>query len=39
MSRLHGRLDLPDALPLYQAYLEMPLASISGAAPAKASEY
>ena len=28
---LHGRLDLPDALPLYQAYPEMPLVSISNA--------
>ncbi len=26
---LHGRLDLPDALPLYDAYPEMPLVSIS----------
>ncbi|MGH6935630.1 MAG: glycosyltransferase, partial [Methylocella sp.] len=28
---LHGRLDLPDALPLYEAYPEMPLISISHA--------
>lgn len=28
---LHGRLDLPDALPLYRAYPEMPLISISDA--------
>jgi glycosyltransferase involved in cell wall biosynthesis len=28
---LHGRLDLPDALPLYRAYPEMPLVSISDA--------
>ena len=28
---LHGRLDLPDAFPLYQAYPEMPLISISDA--------
>ena len=28
---LHGRLDLPDALPLYRAYPEMPLVSISNA--------
>jgi glycosyltransferase involved in cell wall biosynthesis len=28
---LHGRLDLPDALPLYMAYPEMPLVSISNA--------
>lgn len=28
---LHGRLDLPDALPLYNAYPEMPLVSISNA--------
>jgi glycosyltransferase involved in cell wall biosynthesis len=28
---LHGRLDLPDAFPLYQAYPEMPLISISNA--------
>ena len=28
---LHGRLDLPDAFPLYQAYPEMPLVSISNA--------
>ena len=28
---LHGRLDLPDALPLYKAYPEMPLVSISNA--------
>jgi glycosyltransferase involved in cell wall biosynthesis len=26
---LHGRLDLPDALPLYKAYPEMPLVSLS----------
>jgi glycosyltransferase involved in cell wall biosynthesis len=26
---VHGRLDLPDALPLYEAYPEMPLVSIS----------
>jgi glycosyltransferase involved in cell wall biosynthesis len=31
LSTLHGRLDLPDALPLYQAYPEMPLVSISNA--------
>jgi glycosyltransferase involved in cell wall biosynthesis len=28
---LHGRLDLPDALPLYKAYPEMPLVSLSQA--------
>jgi glycosyltransferase involved in cell wall biosynthesis len=28
---LHGRLDLPDALPLYKSYPEMPLVSISNA--------
>ena len=28
---LHGRLDLPDAFPLYRAYPEMPLISISDA--------
>jgi glycosyltransferase involved in cell wall biosynthesis len=28
---LHGRLDLPDAFPLYYAYPEMPLISISNA--------
>jgi glycosyltransferase involved in cell wall biosynthesis len=28
---VHGRLDLPDALPLYKAYPEMPLVSISNA--------
>jgi glycosyltransferase involved in cell wall biosynthesis len=28
---LHGRLDMPDALPLYEAYPEMPLVSISQA--------
>jgi glycosyltransferase involved in cell wall biosynthesis len=28
---LHGRLDIPDALPLYNAYPEMPLVSISSA--------
>ena len=28
---LHGRLDLPDSLPLYRAYPEMPLVSISNA--------
>ncbi|MGH6935934.1 MAG: glycosyltransferase, partial [Methylocella sp.] len=28
---LHGRLDLPDILPLYEAYTEMPLVSISNA--------
>jgi glycosyltransferase involved in cell wall biosynthesis len=28
---LHGRLDLPDAWPLYKAYPEMPLVSISNA--------
>ena len=28
---LHGRLDMPDALPLYKAYPEMPLVSISNA--------
>jgi glycosyltransferase involved in cell wall biosynthesis len=28
---LHGRLDLPDAFPLYQTYPEMPLVSISNA--------
>ncbi len=26
---LHGRLDMPDAFPLYEAYPEMPLVSIS----------
>jgi len=31
LSTLHERLDLPDALPLYQAYPEMPLVSISNA--------
>ncbi|PNG25763.1 glycosyltransferase family 4 protein [Methylocella silvestris] len=29
LMTLHGRLDLPDALPLYEAYPEMPLVSIS----------
>jgi hypothetical protein len=28
---LHGRLDQPDTLPLYQAYPEMPLVSVSDA--------
>lgn len=28
---LHGRLDLPDALPLYEAFPEMPLVSVSDA--------
>ncbi len=28
---LHGRLDLPDAFPLYKCYTEMPLVSISNA--------
>jgi glycosyltransferase involved in cell wall biosynthesis len=28
---LHGRLDLPDAFPLYRSYPEMPLVSISNA--------
>lgn len=28
---LHGRLDLPDTLPLYETYAEMPLVSISNA--------
>lgn len=28
---LHGRLDMPDALPLYWTYPEMPLVSISNA--------
>ena len=28
---LHGRLDVPDALPLYKTYPEMPLVSISNA--------
>lgn len=31
VTTLHGRLDLPDALPLYRAYPEMPLISISNA--------
>ncbi|WP_374306783.1 glycosyltransferase family 4 protein [Methylocella sp.] len=31
LTTLHGRLDLPDAMPLYEAYPEMPLVSISNA--------
>jgi glycosyltransferase involved in cell wall biosynthesis len=31
MTTLHGRLDQPDILPLYEAYPEMPLISISNA--------
>ena len=31
LATLHGRLDLPDILPLYKAYPEMPLVSISNA--------
>lgn len=31
VTTLHGRLDQPDALPLYKSYPEMPLVSISNA--------
>ncbi|WOJ91851.1 glycosyltransferase family 4 protein (plasmid) [Methylocapsa polymorpha] len=31
LTTLHGRLDQPDTLPLYEAYPEMPLVSISNA--------
>jgi len=31
LTTLHGRLDQPDILPLYEAYSEMPLISISNA--------
>lgn len=31
LTTLHGRLDRPDSLPLYEAYPEMPLVSISNA--------
>ncbi|MGA2388643.1 MAG: glycosyltransferase family 4 protein [Candidatus Sulfotelmatobacter sp.] len=31
LSTLHGRLDIPDLVPLYQAFREMPLVSISDA--------
>ncbi len=31
LTTLHGRLDLPDLIPLYQEYREMPLVSISDA--------
>jgi glycosyltransferase involved in cell wall biosynthesis len=31
LTTLHGRLDQPDILPLYEAYSEMPLVSISNA--------
>jgi glycosyltransferase involved in cell wall biosynthesis len=31
LSTLHGRLDIPDLVPLYQAFREMPLVSISNA--------
>jgi glycosyltransferase involved in cell wall biosynthesis len=31
ITTLHGRQDLPDLLPLYRAFPEMPLVSISGA--------
>jgi glycosyltransferase involved in cell wall biosynthesis len=31
VSTLHGRLDLPDLVPLYQAFPEMPVVSISNA--------
>jgi glycosyltransferase involved in cell wall biosynthesis len=31
LTTLHGRLDRPDILPLYEAYPEMPLVSISNA--------
>jgi glycosyltransferase involved in cell wall biosynthesis len=31
LTTLHGRLDQPDALPLYKSYPEMPLVSISNA--------
>jgi len=31
LTTLHGRLDQPDILPLYEAYPEMPLVSISNA--------
>ncbi len=30
VSTLHGRLDIPDLVPLYQEFHEMPLVSISG---------
>ena len=29
LTTLHGRLDIPDLVPLYREYLEMPVASIS----------
>ena len=31
LSTLHGRLDLPDLVPVYQTFREMPVASISDA--------
>jgi len=31
LTTLHGRLDIPDLLPLYQAFRDMPVASISNA--------
>jgi len=31
LSTLHGRLDIPDLVPIYQAYREMPVSSISNA--------
>lgn len=31
LTTLHGRLDIPDLLPLYREYAEMPLTSISNA--------
>lgn len=31
LTTLHGRLDLPDLVPLYREYADMPLVSISGA--------
>lgn len=31
LSTLHGRLDIPDLVPIYHEYSEMPLASISNA--------
>lgn len=31
LTTLHGRLDIPDLVPLYQEFREMPLVSISGA--------
>jgi glycosyltransferase involved in cell wall biosynthesis len=31
LTTLHGRLDLPELVPLYQEFVDMPLVSISGA--------